>query len=468
MIYVTKKCRTCGYKVQNRSSTKTFYGSPLRKCENCGTHYFDKDYIEVALVGNTIYHHVFELLKGLIANAALSLVFTAFISNAFSKNEYFSTIFFGVFSTIFLLHAYLEFNKNRLLLKTEIEESLVRLENKQYLEFLKKNGYVIGQNSPYENKIKEISSNNRMQTKNITKFEESLVDKNDNIDNKELNQNPNDKPVLLVDNFSKTDVSNIVIEKRDYRKLYDSLDPKFAKFIFPAGYDEFKIIINSLIYLFDHKFTSVELARIYAKNWTRTEQADADEVVRNIKLSKELEGNEDKIDSLVSFILIHKNNTDFEIKDSETFTIVKKVADSFEERAKLKEINNLKITQNINDDDYGKVVNKPIYINGFKRSDQFMKSLRFENGDSLKYERKGSIQSDGGNVDVYEIENENTHKKDIIYINLYSNNREYYPPKGYKLVSNKENDIKNANKREVNKKRKNQFQNKTEKQKQKK
>lgn len=250
------------------------------------------------------------------------------------------------------------------------------------------------------------------------------------------------------------------IKSEDYRKLYDAIDPIYSKYIFPAGYNEFRIILNSLKYLLGKKYTSLELAKIYTLNWTRTEQTDADEVIENIRKSNELEDNEDKIDLLISFILIHKNNIDFEIKDNENFVIVKLLADSFKERTKFKEINNLKITQNIHDDDYGKVVNKPIYINGFKRSAKFMRSLRFENDDILKYERKGSIQSDSGNVDVYEIVNENTHEKDILYMNLYSSNNEYYPPKGYRLVSNEDTDIKHNNKDKVYKKNNNDIQSK--------
>lgn len=257
-------------------------------------------------------------------------------------------------------------------------------------------------------------------------------------------------------------ISNEGIKNEDYRKQFESLDPNLSLYIFPGGYNEFKIIINSLKYLLGKKYTIIELVKMYALNWTRTGQSDADEVVKKIKISNELEDDVDKIDLLVSFILIHKNNTDFEIKNNENFTIVKMLADSFKERTKFKEINDIKITQNIHDDDYGKVVNKPIYINGFKRSDKFMKNLRFENGDSLKYDRKGSIQSDGGNVDVYEIENDNTHEKDILYINLYSNNSEYYPPKGYRLVSNEDTDIKYNNKEQVSKNDNNNMQTKSE------
>lgn len=232
-----------------------------------------------------------------------------------------------------------------------------------------------------------------------------------------------------------TNATNGGMINEDFRKQFESLDPKLKPYIFPAGYDEFKIIINSLKYLFGKKYTTVELTKIYALNWTRAGQSDADEVVSRIKFSNELKGDEDKIDILVSFILIHKNNTDFEIKDNESLVIAKIFGESFKERIKFKEINNPKITQNIHDVDYGKVSHKPIYIDGFKGTEKFLKSLRSDNGDWLKCERKGSIPGDGGSVDIYEIENEKTHEKEILYVNLYSNNIEYYPPKGYRIVS---------------------------------
>ena len=242
--------------------------------------------------------------------------------------------------------------------------------------------------------------------------------------------------------FLETKAANGDILNEDYRKLYESLDPKLKPYIFPAGYNEFKIIINSLKYLFGKKYTTVDLTKIYAVNWTRTGQSDADEVVKRIKFSNELKGDEDKIDTLVSFILIHKNNTDFEIKDNESLVITRMFGESFKERVKFKEINNPKITQNIHDVDYGKVSHKPIYIDGFKNTEKFLKSLRSDNGDTVKYERKGSIPGASGSVDIYELENENTHLKEILYVNLYSNNIEYYPPKGYVIYSISDNYVK--------------------------
>lgn len=221
----------------------------------------------------------------------------------------------------------------------------------------------------------------------------------------------------------------------NYRSLYESLNPKLKSFIFPAGYNEFIIIINSLKYLFEKKYSAIELVKMYAVNWTRTGQSDADEVVKRIKLSNDLKDDQDKIDLLVSFILIHKNNTDFEIKDMESFNFTKKFAESFKDRVKYKEINTHKITENIYDEDYGRVAHKPIYIDGFKGSDRFLKSLKSSNGDSLICKRKGSIPGEGGSVDIYEVENENTHEREILYVNLYSENSNYYLPKGYSMVS---------------------------------
>lgn len=239
-------------------------------------------------------------------------------------------------------------------------------------------------------------------------------------------------------------LSNEDIKNEDFRKLYESLDPKLSSYIFPDGYNEFRIILNSLKYLFGNRYTTTDLVKIYSSNWVRTAQSDADEVARRIKLSNELKNDEDKIDIFIAFILIHKNNTSFELNDNQTLTMTKMLADSFKESVKYKEKNNAKIIEFIHDMDYGKVSHKPIYIDGFKGSEKFIKSLRFENGDKLKCERKGSIPSDGGSVDIYEIENENTHVKEILYVNLYSNNNEYYVPKGYVLVSTDNDNIKDV------------------------
>lgn len=241
---------------------------------------------------------------------------------------------------------------------------------------------------------------------------------------------------------SKVDKSNSL---EDYKKLYKSLNKEIGSMVFPGGFSDFEAVLSSLDYIFDNQFSLEELAVIYTRTFVRIVQSEPDEVANRIKENGELKGFENKIEYLVAFIMMHKTNIKYKIKNHEDFQELVMFANSLSVNSKYKEINDQKIKEFINDEDYGKVLNKPIYVNGYKGSENFLKDLRSIDGNGFKHKRKGSIALNSGSTDIYEIENKSSHEKSMIFINLYSNNKNYYPPKGFILASTTKDKEENIN-----------------------
>lgn len=98
---------------------------------------------------------------------------------------------------------------------------------------------------------------------------------------------------------------------------------------------------------------------------------------------------------------------------------------------------------NESDDDFGLDRTKPIYTHALKSVDgeiEYLDKLRTEDGQKIKYNRRGSTSVEGvkGIIDIYDIYLTSGEHYKTIYINMYGAKDSRSAPKGFKLVSDLE------------------------------
>ncbi|PXX75302.1 Rcat domain-containing protein [Dielma fastidiosa] len=148
MEYVDKRCPYCKYKYLVRiPKNQKIYGCPVITCKSCGQQFFDKDYIEPGL----------RIVGANYPDKTFSWNWTLFIFDglfvAYDYNmPYLHPLEYLIGSILIILTIHSVINTldqrntykiNLAKAKTDYQESLNRLSNKEYLLLLQKNGVEI-------------------------------------------------------------------------------------------------------------------------------------------------------------------------------------------------------------------------------------------------------------------------------------------------------------------------------------
>lgn len=144
MLYVKKECPQCGYVYEKNTyggypskENRIRYGSPLRKCINCGNMFLDDEYREIAIDG----------IRGVdtmrISPATILLSCFAVImgiSTIWSWNELIGIVILGT-GIFFFVDEWTEYENRQKKLEIQIQESEERMKSAAYAFVLKKLGY---------------------------------------------------------------------------------------------------------------------------------------------------------------------------------------------------------------------------------------------------------------------------------------------------------------------------------------
>lgn len=91
----------------------------------------------------------------------------------------------------------------------------------------------------------------------------------------------------------------------------------------------------------------------------------------------------------------------------------------------------------ISDPEYGLVLSKPVFVNGFGKDKQYLSHLAGKNGESLSFERQGSVGIEGisGLIDIYTAFLPSNEVYGEIFICLYGTRTAAYAPAGYTYIN---------------------------------
>lgn len=142
--------------------------------------------------------------------------------------------------------------------------------------------------------------------------------------------------------------------------------------------------------------------------------------------------------------IVENNSSKVEIKEEpltdevvapvvETEMVAQILDSGIVEEQKAMEANRENQPHNELDADFGLVPQKPIYTVGIDEQEKYLKSLRTISGESINYNRRGSMSVDGinGMVDVYDTYLPSGEEYKTIYINMYGASNSTFAPKGF-------------------------------------
>lgn len=149
--YQTVKCTNCGSTLSiNAPGSAYFYGSPIRSCPKCGRQYLDKNYHEIEIDGiqktDISNKGAAGLLIGSLAAAVIfGVLFIFFLSRG---RLHFGTLIATVISLLIFIFGLVDAIKiksgsKQKELEKEHQQSILRLQNKEYAHTLKKLGYQV-------------------------------------------------------------------------------------------------------------------------------------------------------------------------------------------------------------------------------------------------------------------------------------------------------------------------------------
>lgn len=236
-------------------------------------------------------------------------------------------------------------------------------------------------------------------------------------------------------------IINTKSKENDNSPSFNSLQTKVAKVIFPGGASDFESVMKSMQFIFNDKFDEKKLIEIYTRVSIRLMRNSPEEVVKRIIEFDNLDISKERIIQLVSYVVYHKLNNTSVLTDNETLKMVDFFSNQLKNNETFIKINTEHFSDLINDSDYGRNFGKPIYVNGQQGTRLFLNTITNSVGETFNYIREGSQVTDKGSVDKYVLENTTTKEKHTIFINMYSANLEYFPPKGFLLKKESQNEI---------------------------
>ena len=135
----------------------------------------------------------------------------------------------------------------------------------------------------------------------------------------------------------------------------------------------------------------------------------------------------------LAYVTLNMKNNDFVLDSGDDVAALEFMANTYTQAEQTASKNVTAETENLEDSEYGLVVNKPIYTKGVKGSNRYLEELRAANGEKLIWSRLGSTSAEGinGMIDIYmsTLPSGEPYKK--IYINMYGNTNSKKIPNGF-------------------------------------
>lgn len=231
---------------------------------------------------------------------------------------------------------------------------------------------------------------------------------------------------------------------KNVSKVYKGFKADRVHIILPGGEGQAKRIIKSIALILEedssrYNATKCEkVLQVYVSIFSRIilNQMNEERIRLSI-LAKEKElVSESNVDRIIAFTTITMHSPDFELSTAQDDELIKLITDysaaSKDNQNKNEGVKNY----HIGEEDYGLVLNKPVYTSSINGSNHYLSNLRSELGEKLTWDRMGSyVVSDvDGMVDQYEMYLPSGELYRSIYINMYSKTTAKDVPKGFLMA----------------------------------
>lgn len=240
-----------------------------------------------------------------------------------------------------------------------------------------------------------------------------------------------------------------VITSEDYSKIafkfYDEMDKELSKLVYPDGQNQIYIIIKSLVKLdkviYKYKYVKKERCKVlfdlYCDIYQKIKLGFySDRMLIEILIGEEYSFDKDYAWFVLAYIQMNIENNKFNLYENDNS--MKQLSfwvDQLNNKFKLSIENKELLNKNIGDEEYGRVPNKPIFVEGNNQELFYFVRLRTIDNERVDVSKIGTMKIDGisGEVDIIEINYKG--KCEQLYVCPYSILSEKSSPRGLVLIS---------------------------------
>lgn len=223
---------------------------------------------------------------------------------------------------------------------------------------------------------------------------------------------------------------------------YKCYKPEIVEMIYPGGIVQAGKIVTSL-----GKIYNVDLEASDAKTYYDILSTYSDVIIRKVITQSSddciidslqvkhgnLIKSKDVARKALAFVTLNMNNNDFSLETADDMSALKFVTDMFSQMEQISSQNIEVENDNLNDPEYGLVLNKPIYTKGVNGSKNYLEELKTSSGEKLIWKRLGSTSTESinGMIDIYESTLPSGKPYKTLYVNMYGSANSKKIPKGF-------------------------------------
>lgn len=225
---------------------------------------------------------------------------------------------------------------------------------------------------------------------------------------------------------------------------YKCYKPEMVGMVFPGGKEQASRIIKSLAVILGIDLSALKpidyynVLTIYSGVLIRrvvTKSTDEHIIVSLQVNHKQYIKNEMLAQQVLAYCTINMNNNSFALESTEDIDTLNMFDNILTQNRETSRLNEDAQNDNLDDEEYGLVPNKPIYTTGVGGSEKYLRSLTTSDGKAIIWDRRGSMSVNGinGMIDVYDISFVDGRRYKTIYINMYGTSISQKAPNGFKF-----------------------------------
>ena len=223
---------------------------------------------------------------------------------------------------------------------------------------------------------------------------------------------------------------------------YRCYKPEMVGMIYPGGKAQAGKIITSLSKIYGINLDTSDAKKYYDILTTYSDvvirkvvtQSSDDHIVTSLQVKHgDLIKSKAIAQKALAFVTLNMNNNDFSIEADDDMAALDFMTDMFSQMEQTASQNADAENDNLDDPEYGLVVNKPIYTKGVNGSNRYLEELKTSLGEKLTWRRLGSTSAEGinGMIDIYESTLPSGKPYKTLYVNMYGSTNSKKIPKGF-------------------------------------
>ena len=225
---------------------------------------------------------------------------------------------------------------------------------------------------------------------------------------------------------------------------YKEFGRDLTREFFPGGKNQASLVVRSLARILNLDLSSLDvkgykiLLAIYSTAFVMEFHSHMpdESVVASLMVSYEdYIRNENMARRTLAYCLVNAKDNSFSLSTAEDVLFLNMMDGILSGNIETANINREVQNDNLDDESYGLVPQKPVYASGIVGSSIYIESLQTSEGKKITWERRGSmmVQNINGAVDIYDAYLNDGSMYQTIYVNMYGTSISKIAPRGFKF-----------------------------------